>query len=253
MLCIKGVSYTYDKKTPVLDSLSLSLKEGQIGVLLGQNGVGKTTLLKLLGGLLNPQSGSALLEEEDLFALKPKERAKKIAYVPQEISFPPLTVEEVVLLGRLPYFSLFPSKEDFEERDKALRALGLENLRKKNVMELSGGERQKVMIAKALAQNARLWILDEPTSNLDIHNQIEVLSILSRLAKEEGVSILLSIHDRNRALRLGDRFYLFLDGKILEEGDVNILTSSAIERVYGVKATIQEINGERVALFGENK
>jgi iron complex transport system ATP-binding protein len=109
------------------------------------------------------------------------------------------------------------------------------------------------MIAKALAQNARLWILDEPTSNLDIHNQIEVLSILSRLAKEEGVSILLSIHDLNQALRLGDRFYLFLDGKILEEGDVNILTSSAIERVYGVKATIQEINGERVALFGENK
>jgi iron complex transport system ATP-binding protein len=206
-----------------------------------------------LGGLLNPQSGSALLEEEDLFALKPKERAKKIAYVPQEISFPPLTVEEVVLLGRLPYFSLFPSKEDFEESDKALQALGLENLRKKNVMELSGGERQKVMIAKALAQNARLWILDEPTSNLDIHNQIEVLSILSRLAKEEGVSILLYIHDLNQALRLGDRFYLFLDGKILEEGDVNILTSSAIERVYGVKATIQEINGERVALFGENK
>lgn len=250
MLEINHLSYAYRKKeNEVLKDLSLTLPEGEIGVLLGPNGAGKSTLLKVMGGIYKPESGSIYYQGEDISSLKEKERARRIAYVPQNISLSSLSVYDSVLLGRLPYLGFKASKEDEKIVQNVLEELDLSSFALRNADDLSGGERQKVLIARALVQEASLLLLDEPTSALDISNQVQILSLIKKLVKEKHLTALFALHDINLALKIGDRFYFLTDGRISLEGGKEIITEENIETVYSVKVKILEEDGEKALAY----
>lgn len=209
MLTIQGLSYRYGRRgTPVLNGVDLTLARGEIGILLGRNGSGKTTLFKNILGLCTPGSGSIRLDGQEMTSLSPRRRARYIAYVPQDIRFGELTVFDSVLLGRLSRFGLQAGAADRAAAAQVLEELGLSALSGRNVTELSGGERQKVAIARALVQEPQLLVLDEPTGNLDIANEQLLMRLAKKAAQERHIAVLSSLHDLNQALSLGDRFFL---------------------------------------------
>lgn len=252
MLDIKNLSYRYSKKSPfVLKDLKLSLPKGQVGILLGPNGAGKSTLFKILIGLYRPLEGSILFDGENLMKMKRKERAKAIAYVPQNITFGDLSVYDTVLSGRLSSFGLFPGEEDKEEVDKILAEMGLTAFSARNVNSLSGGERQKVAIARALSQEPKLLIFDEPTGNLDIANEHLILSTAQSLAHgPHQLAILVSIHDLSLALNFGDIFYLLKDGAIKYSGDQASINETNLTDVYGIPIEIATFKDHKFITAG---
>lgn len=251
MLRITDLTFRYSRKSPVvLDSISLSLKDGEIGVLLGKNGSGKTTLFKTVLGFEKPEAGQMDFNGKDLIKMNRRGRAEQIAYVPQDIQFGDLTVFDTVLLGRLPYFGLRASKEDEEIVIKTLKEMGLEELAGRNTAELSGGERQKVAIARALAQEPKLLVFDEPTGNLDIANEQLILKEILRVTKEKGIGVLTSLHDLNEALSIGDVFFFIKDGKIRYFGDSSIVTEQVINDIYDADVSIIEYKGKKIIVNG---
>lgn len=251
MLRITDLTFRYSRKSPVvLDSISLSLKDGEIGVLLGKNGSGKTTLFKTVLGFEKPEAGQMDFNGKDLIKMNRRGRAEQIAYVPQDIQFGDLTVFDTVLLGRLPYFGLRASKEDEEIVIKTLKEMELEELAGRNTAELSGGERQKVAIARALAQEPKLLVFDEPTGNLDIANEQLILKEILRVTKEKGIGVLTSLHDLNEALSIGDVFFFIKDGKIRYFGDSSIVTEQVINDIYDADVSIIEYKGKKIIVNG---
>ena len=251
MLRITDLTFRYTRKSPVvLDNISLSLKDGEIGVLLGKNGSGKTTLFKTVLGFEKPEAGQMDFNGKDLLKMNRRERAEQIAYVPQDIQFGDLTVFDTVLLGRLPYFGLKASKEDEEIALKTLKEMGLEELAMRNTAELSGGERQKVAIARALAQEPKLLVFDEPTGNLDIANEQLILKEILRVTKEKGIGVLTSLHDLNEALSIGDVFFFIKDGKIRYFGDSSIVTEQTIKDTFDADVSIIEYKGKKLIVSG---
>lgn len=247
MLNICDLSFSYSKKeSNVLSNLQSSLDSGQIGVLLGPNGVGKSTLLKCIDGLLKPKSGSIELDDNDLLKIKRRELSKLVSYVPQNVELGTLSVYETILLGRIPYSYLYPKKNDEEVTKNVIRKIGLISLINRPVYELSGGERQKVAIARALVGKPKLMLLDEPTSNLDIKSQEMVIKTIMELKKEGGLSVLISVHDINLALRIADRFFFFKEGKIIKQGNSDIVDEKIIDDVYQVKAKIISIENSKI-------
>ncbi len=246
MIDVRHLSFSYTKKgKQVLQDVSFTLPSGSIGILLGPNGVGKSTLIRCILGLGKVKQGSVIINGKDISSLKPNQRALEMAYVPQKVSFAPLTVYDTVMLGRLPFFGLSPKQKDHEAVLDALEELGLTQMMSRNVLELSGGEQQIVAIARAYVQGASVLVFDEPTSNLDIANKRLVLSRIKKL-KERGLTILLSMHDLNDALELGERFFFMKDNHILTEGDISVFNSENIAAVFGVEGDIQTIQGIRV-------
>lgn len=251
MLHITDLTFRYSRKSPVvLDGISISLKDGEIGVLLGKNGSGKTTLFKTVLGFEKPEAGQMDFNGKDLIKMNRRGRAEQIAYVPQDIQFGDLTVFDTVLLGRLPYFGLRASKEDEEIVIKTLKEMGLEELAGRNTAELSGGERQKVAIARALAQEPKLLVFDEPTGNLDIANEQLILKEILRVTKEKGIGVLTSLHDLNEALSIGDVFFFIKDGKIRYFGDSSIVTEQVIDDIYDADVSIIEYKGKKIIVNG---
>ena len=251
MLSIKDLTFRYSKKSPiVLDNISLSVKDGEIGVLLGKNGSGKTTLFKTILGFEKPEAGKIDFNGKDLLKMNRRERAEQIAYVPQDIRFGDLTVFDTVLLGRLPYFGLRASKEDEKITLRTLKEMGLENLVMRNTAELSGGERQKVAIARALVQEPKLLIFDEPTDNLDIANEQLILKEILRVTKEKGIGVLTSLHDLNEALSIGDVFFFIKDGKIRYSGDSSVVTEQVIKETFDADVSIIEYRDKKVIVNG---
>lgn len=251
MLSIKDLTFRYSRKSPVvLDNISLSVKDGEIGVLLGKNGSGKTTLFKTVLGFEKPEAGQMEFNGNDLLKMNRRERAEQIAYVPQDIQFGDLTVFDTVLLGRLPYFGLRASKEDEEITLKTLKEMGIENLAMRNTSELSGGERQKVAIARALAQEPKLLVFDEPTGNLDIANEQLILKEILRVTKEKGIGVLTSLHDLNEALSIGDVFFFIKDGKIRYSGDSSVVTEQVIKDTFDADVSIIEYKDKRLIVNG---
>jgi len=185
--------------------------------------------------------------------MKRAERAKTLAYVPQAISFGEMSVFDTVLSGRLARFGYFPGKEDQAIVEGILEEMGLKELALRNVNCLSGGERQKVAIARALAQEPKLLIFDEPTGNLDIANEELILKESQRLAHEKGVSVLVSIHDLSLASLFGDAFFLLKDGQIATSGDESILTSEALSAIYGISVLVETIHGRKFITLGGDK
>ena len=251
MLTIKDLHFRYGKRSPaVLDGVNLTLHDGEIGVVLGKNGSGKTTLFKNILGILKPQSGEIRFDGEDLLKMNRRERARRIAYVPQSIHFGALSVFDTVLMGRLSYFGYKAGKEDEAAVEQILRDMQLEDFAARNVEQLSGGERQKIAIARALAQEPRMLVFDEPTGNLDIANEQLILSEARRVAREKGIGILTSLHDFNQALELGDRFFFMKDGRIVHTGGAETVTAEVIREIFDAEVRVMEIEGKKIIING---
>ena len=245
MLEIRNLSFAYEADKPVLRGVSLSLEDGNVGILLGRNGAGKSTLLKIITGVLKPVSGSVLFNGQDLLAMTRRERAALVAYVPQQIDFGDLTVYQTVLTGRVSYYSIKPSKSDLDVVDRVITEMDLGDVSCRNVQELSGGERQKVAIARALAQEPRVLVFDEPTGNLDIANELLIIREARKIAQNKNITVFSSIHDLNQAMVFGDRFFFMKDGTIKVSGSSEVFSSEVIKDVYGVEAVLVEDHGEK--------
>ena len=251
MLNIRRVSFQYKKGGPkVLREVDLSLAPGKIGVLLGKNGAGKTTLFKLILGIEKPTAGTIFLDGQDAARLSRPARARKIAYVPQDIQFGALTVYDSILLGRISYFGLRAGPSDHEKVRTILRDMVLEALAHRNVQQLSGGERQKIAIARALAQEPELLVFDEPTGNLDIANEQLILREARKAARERGIGILTSLHDLNQALQLGDRFFFLKEGAIRYAGGKELFTAPVIRDVFDADVSVLSHEGHTIILTG---
>lgn len=254
MLKIENLSFRYGRRfPPVLRDVSLTLGEGEIGVLLGKNGAGKTTLFKCILGICAPTGGTAAFDGRDLLRMSRRERAGIAAYVPQDIQFGDLSVFDSVLMGRTSRFGLRAGREDYAAAERVLTDMRLESYAFKPVSLLSGGERQKVAIARALAQEPKLLVFDEPTGNLDIANEQLIVREAKKLARERGISVLSSLHDLNQALGLADRFFLMKDGAVRYSGGVEVFTEAVIRDVFDSEVRIIEHEGETIILGGEKR
>ena len=251
MLNVENLTFRYSKfSRPVLNGASLHLKAGEIGILLGKNGSGKTTLFKNILGINKPGSGKILFEGEELLKMSRKERARRIAYVPQDIHFGALTVFDSIMLGRISYFGLKSGDDDYKAVEKILMDMGLTEYAFRMVDELSGGERQKIAIARAMAQEPKLMVFDEPTGNLDIANEQLIMEEARKLAKEKNIAILSSLHDLNQALTFGDKFFFLKNGVVKYAGGREIVTPEVVKDTFDVDVSIREIDGRTVVLHG---
>ena len=242
---VRGVSFNYGS-IPALDEVNIKVDAGQVVSIVGPNGSGKSTLLKCIDNLLKPKGGAVLIEDRDVRSLSLREISKTIGYVPQtnvRTSFP-FTVFDLVLTGRKPYISWKVSPNDRKIVTDTLDFLGISSLAMRYINKLSGGEQQKVLLARALAQETVVLLLDEPTSNLDIKHQLEVLSLTEQMVKEKSLAVVMAIHDLNLAVRFSDIIVMLKRGKIFTVGRPDdVLTESGVKEVYGVKVKIFKDSG----------
>jgi iron complex transport system ATP-binding protein len=256
ILAARGLWFGYDGPgRAVLRDLSLEVPAGAVTAILGPNGSGKTTLLRLLLGVLRPHSGSVWLAGRPLEATPRRERSRLIGLVPQDEHIPfDFSVLEYVLLGRAPYLDplAMPGEADRQAALKALETTGLTSFRDRALPTLSGGERQLATMARALAQQPQVLLLDEPTAHLDLSNQGRLLEILQGLVVG-GVGLVLTTHDPNLAARLcrgGDGVVLMREGQILAQGEVEaMLTEDKLSATYGVAVRVFEVESRRAILL----
>jgi iron complex transport system ATP-binding protein len=245
MLQAKGVFFRYSKR-PVLEGIDLQVREGELCSILGNNGAGKSTLLKCLAGILRPCRGAVYLGGDDTANLSRREAALRLAYVSQqEAGVARLTVFDTLLMGRRPHIAWSVEEQDLHVVERVIEALDLEELALRYINELSGGEYQKVVIARALAQEPRVLLLDEPTANLDLHNQLEVMETVRLAVDKQGISSLMAIHDLNLALRFSDKFLILQNGSVLAYGGPEVVSPANIGRAYGVKVSVEQSNGRK--------
>ncbi len=247
ILSVAGVHFQYPHR-PVLKGVSFELAGGQILGVLGVNGAGKSTLLKCLNKILQPEKGTVLLGAEDLMKMSGNAVARTLGYIPQKYGEEGLTVYDTVLLGRKPYIRWAAAETDFCAVERVLQVMHLEEYAMRPIHELSGGEMQKVIIARALAQEPKVLLLDEPISNLDLKNQLEVMELICRVVKDQGLSAILAIHDINLALRFADRLLFLKEGKVYAFVDHRSVTPRMIQEVYGVDVILQEVQGYPVVI-----
>lgn len=238
---IEGLSFGY-RTTIILHEIEMGLNKGEVVSIVGPNGAGKTTLLKSVASILPLQKGTVQIGGVDVRSIKPAELAKIQAYVPQQASSGfPLTVMETVMLGRKPYIRWGVREKDLRIVESLLAELRLTRYAERYMDELSGGERQKVLIARALAQQPQMLLLDEPTSALDIRHQLEVLQIVRDLAKRAGMLVVLILHDLELAARYSDVVYMLKDGAVFAGGKPQeVFTAANMETVYGVRMEIEQ-------------
>ncbi|MDP6712711.1 MAG: ABC transporter ATP-binding protein [Nitrospinaceae bacterium] len=238
ILQIRDTSFSYDRET-VLHSVSMDIQPGEFVGVIGPNGSGKSTLLKLLGGVLTTGPGKLFFREKDYKDYHRKQMARSITWIPQDHSMAfPFKVSEIVLMGRHPYLSAFTFEgdEDIEIARNAMERTQVLQFAQRGFNEISGGEKQRVVIAGAITQEPEVMILDEPTSALDIKYQIQILNILQQLNKDEQVTVVLAMHDLHLASKFCDRLVLLDQGKIFQDGrPEDVLKKENIEEVYGVK------------------
>lgn len=246
-LQVEGLAFDYPSQN-VLKGISFSMKRGECLAILGTNGAGKSTLLKCINKILKPQGGSVLIDQENIKGFKQIELAQKVAYVSQSNQSTTTTVFDSILIGRKPYIKWDVSKNDLRIVNETIKLLNLEKFALKNVDELSGGEYQKVLIGRALAQETDVLMLDEPTSSLDLKNQLEVLQIIRDIANLKNITAVVTIHDLNLALRFADKYILLKDGVIHDAGGKEVITEENIAQVYGVSVTVEQVNDRVVVV-----
>ena len=247
ILDINGVSFTY-RSADVLHDVAFAVQPGEVVSILGPNGVGKTTLLRCINAILEPKAGDILVEDDNILSLSRLEVARRIGYVAQQCERARLTVFDAILLGRRPHMGWSVSDDDLKIVESAIRMLELEDLTLRYIDEMSGGELQKVSIARALVQEPRLLLLDEPTSSLDMKNQIEILSTVQAVVKSHQVSAVMTMHDLNLAIRFSDRFILLKGGTIYDVGGHDVITPENIEAVYGLPVHVETVHGHPVVV-----
>ncbi len=246
-LALEHGSFAYERH-PVFHALNLSLEPGRVAALLGPNGCGKTTLLRCLGGAMRLQEGRVILEGRELGRYGEVERARRIAFVFQEhLTVFPYSVLETVRMGRTPHLGFLgsPGPRDTAIAERALATVGCAHLRDARYTEISGGERQLVLIARALAQEPSILLLDEPTSHLDFGNQMLLLSTVERLAREQELAVLMSTHHPDHALLIAHHVYLMHGGTFLAEGRPrDVITAEHMRALYGIDVCVTTL-GER--------
>jgi len=228
----------------VLHNINLSIEAGEMVGLLGPNGSGKTTLIKLVSGILKPNQGEIRLNGSNLGHLNRRFVARNMAVVPQQFHIPfAFTVTEVVMLGRVPFIKAFADETDIDKRAiaNALDLVGISGLQKRRFDELSGGERQKVILAMALAQQPRLLLLDEPIVHLDISHQVEILELLRNLSAERGLTVIGAMHDLNLTSLYFNRLILLKEGRVLADGTPSqVLTEDRIGEVFSASVKVEQ-------------
>lgn len=244
MVDIKNIRFAYGKGgSNILNDISFHMDDGQCTAILGVNGAGKSTLLKCIDRILRPQGGSVLVDGKDVFSMGSGEMARNIAYVAQNARSVDMTVFDTVLLGRKPYIQWDATAQDRQIAMDMIHRMKLDDFVLRNMTELSGGEAQKVMLARALAQQPRLLLLDEPTSNLDPRNQHEVLRTVREIARENNICVITVLHDLNLAIRYCDRFLFLKDAQLYSYGGMEAVTPDTIGEVYDMHVHIIEAMG----------
>lgn len=248
MLEAHGLHFAYRAGSPILQGVDIDLAPGSFLAILGVNGCGKSTLLSCLTGAAKPASGQVLLDGAPLGQVHRLDRARKVAFVAQHSHANRLTVYDAVLLGRRPHMQGGPSKEDRQIVENALERLGLAKCELRYTDELSGGEYQKMVLARAFVQRADTLLLDEPTNNLDPANQQEVMREVRDEVDGRSIAAAAVLHDINLALRYCDRFLFLADGRVDAVGNQDIVTPEQIERIYGMKSDVIEHRGRRLVV-----
>ena len=243
LLHVQNLGFHWGKRK-VLHEVQFEIQAGEFVAILGENGAGKSTLLKCINKILNPTYGEIFLHGRNVQSMNIIEISKHISYVPQSISSQfSMNVFDVVMLGRRPHITWSIGKKDLEKVSETLEFLGLEDFAFRKFDQLSGGERQRVIIAKAVAQDASLLLFDEPTSDLDLKNQIQTMKRINTLVSNDSevqVSALVAIHDINMAARFADRILLLHEGSILQQGTPSkVLTEKNLSKVFGVTCEIE--------------
>jgi len=251
LLQVNGLHFSHGGREPdVLRGVGLEARGGEVTCVLGPNGCGKTTLFKCIGGIWKPQKGAVTLSGKDMLGRSHVERAKLLATVPQEheAAFP-YSVFDVVLMGRASRVGTLstPSRQDRNHANEALSEAGIENLRDKTYTRLSGGEKQLVLIARALAQDAPVLLLDEPVSHLDFRHQLLILKKIRGLTREKNLVTLMTLHDPNLAMLYSEHVVLMNMGEVVSAGKPQaVITEEGLRTVYGIDVRVISWNGFRI-------
>ncbi|MEX0681428.1 MAG: ABC transporter ATP-binding protein [Balneolales bacterium] len=236
-ITLRNITFCYEKD-PVLIGISAEIDRGELVAMVGPNGSGKSTLIKCINGILTVREGNVLIDGTSLQSISSVERARKMAYVPQnEHKSVPVKVFDAVLLGRKPYIQWRPSRSDYDRTAEVLRRLDLEDVAMREVHKLSGGQQQRVFIARALNQEPDILLLDEPTANLDLKYQMEILKLLRDLSCD-GITVVIALHDINMASLFASRVVMLKDGSVFASGGSEILTAENVEQLFGVKVSV---------------
>ena len=243
MIDVDDIRFSYGRGPEVLKGVSFQSEENTVISILGPNGTGKTTFLKCICGLLRPSSGSITVDGIDVSELRGREMARRIGFVPQTTPVSRMSVFDAVLVGRKPYMDWFASEEDLSKVSDVIDALGMSHLSLKYLDGISGGEFQKVQIARAIVQEPSVLILDEPTNNLDISNQHRTMSMIMDAVRSRGMCTMMTMHDINLAAHYSDRFLFFKDGRVAAYGGPEVITEDLIRDVYGMEVDVLEHRG----------
>jgi iron complex transport system ATP-binding protein len=244
---VKDVEFGYQRSSVIKD-ISFSVNSQDVLTILGPNGVGKTTLIKCLNRVLKHRSGTIMLDDKPVEAYSQRELAKKIGYVSQRGSISGMTVFDSILLGRKPHIRWDASDKDIKIIGKVIDLFGLEDLSLRKINEISGGEYQMVQIARALVQQPKVIILDEPTSNLDLKNQHVIMSIIQKIVKMQNMAAIMAVHDFNQAIRYSNKFLIMKNGELIATGGKEIITPDIIKEVYEIEVMVEEVNGVPMVL-----
>ena len=251
LLEVKDISFSYKKNENIFENISFNIKKGEVLCILGPNGTGKTTLLKCLNGINKVNTGEILINGENINKLSYSKISKQISYIPQNHTPTfPFTVLDVVLMGRSPYINLTdsPKEEDINIALKSLKTLGIYDLKDKEYTNLSGGERQLVFIARVLAQETDLLILDEPTSHLDFGNQIKTLEIIQNLSKS-GLSIIMSSHFPDHAFLSSTNVAIIQNKSFMAYGTPNeVITEENLKKTYNLDVKLLELEDRKICV-----
>ena len=248
MIEVQNLSFSYGHH-PVLSHVGFTAQSGECVGILGNNGAGKSTLITCINRIRTPDSGSVLIDGKAVGNMSRRDLARSVAYVAQKNEMSQTTVFDCVLLGRKPYIRWAVGEEDLRLCTAMIHRVGLEALELRSLDELSGGELQKVMLARALVQRPKVLLLDEPTSNLDPRNQYEMMELVREVAREQHITVLIVIHDLNLALRYCDRFFFLKDGSGYRYGGLEVVDQHTIESVYGVCAKVMDVGGRRIVII----
>ena len=242
ILRIDNIRFNYNGH-PVLKDVTFSVQKGEVIAILGPNGVGKTTLLRCINGILKPLSGAVMVENENVLKMDAAAVARRIGYVAQRQTAGKITVFDAILMGRRPHIRFRVSKEDIRIVDGAVKSLHLEKLAMRHIDRMSGGELQKVAVGRALVQEPSLLLLDEPTSSLDLKNKVEIMKLIRHVARQHDVCAVMTMHDLTTTLRFADKCLFLKNGGIYAAVRTREVTADIIKAVYDIPVEIHHHNG----------
>lgn len=242
ILSVADIDFTYGGHA-ILSGVDFTLKGGELLAILGPNGVGKTTLLKCINAIHRPSAGVIMVEGRNVLKMKPNEIARGIGYVAQKNGSARMTVFDAILMGRKPHIRWKVGESDLRMVDSAIKRLNMKSLSLRYIDQLSGGELQKVSIARAMVQEPRLMLLDEPTSSLDLKSQVDIMTMLRRVVDEHRIAAIMTMHDLNTALRYADKVLFLKNGQIHSTGPTCDVTTGVVEEVYGLPVHIHTVQG----------